>query len=282
MQGPAGPDHRDSIPVRVFRAFKRSFSNFKMSVPKLGIAQALLIEAGFFAWIVRLNSRRVWKLTPPQTVHPLSFRPGTSDFEVLRQVFVEEQYGDAIPAGTASATIIDCGANAGYSSAYFLGRYANSRVIAVEPEPSNYELCKANLQAYGDRAKVLAVGVWSSCCDLVIENPLMSREKWSFSLRVARPGEAGVPALDMDALIAASGADAIDLLKIDIEGSEREIFSDPGCHNWIPRVRNIAIELHGQECIDAFHSAMQRYKYDQSESGEITYARNISVLASNS
>jgi FkbM family methyltransferase len=35
----------------------------------------------------------------------------------------------------------------------------------------------------------------------------------------------------------------IDLLKCDIEGSERELFSD--CREWIGRVRNISIEVHG-------------------------------------
>ena len=60
---------------------------------------------------------------------------------------------------------------------------------------------------------------------------------------------------------------SIDLLKIDIEGSENGLFS-LGTERWLDRVRNLCIELHGEECERAFRSAMQGYRYEQARSGE--------------
>jgi hypothetical protein len=45
----------------------------------------------------------------------------------------------------------------------------------------------------------------------------------------------------MNTLIAETGIECIDLLKMDIEGAEREVFESG---EWISRVGAIAIELH--------------------------------------
>ena len=45
-----------------------------------------------------------------------------------------------------------------------------------------------------------------------------------------------------DILTAAGVVGPVDLLKCDIEGSERELFADP--ERWIGRVKHVLIELH--------------------------------------
>jgi len=49
---------------------------------------------------------------------------------------------------------------------------------------------------------------------------------------------------------------SIDLLKCDIEGSEREVFAD--CASWISRVRNLIIEVHGDYTPDQFMEDLRR------------------------
>ncbi len=66
----------------------------------------------------------------------------------------------------------------------------------------------------------------------------------------------------------------VDLLKIDIEGAEVELFRD-GSTAWLAQVRNIVIELHGGECELAFFRALAPYRYELSRSGELTFCRNI-------
>ena len=46
-----------------------------------------------------------------------------------------------------------------------------------------------------------------------------------------------------DLLNAANWHDEIDFLKCDIEGAERIVFAS--CRNWITKVRNLLVELHG-------------------------------------
>jgi hypothetical protein len=65
----------------------------------------------------------------------------------------------------------------------------------------------------------------------------------------------------------------IDLLKVDIEGGELELFS--GNTNWLTSVRNICIELHSADCERVFFDALKGFSYDLDRSGELTICRNI-------
>ena len=53
----------------------------------------------------------------------------------------------------------------------------------------------------------------------------------------------------MPDLIQSQDISQIDILKVDIEGAERALFSTPQ-DEWIKHVRTIAIETHGSQCLD--------------------------------
>ena len=72
-------------------------------------------------------------------------------------------------------------------------------------------------------------------------------------------------------MIELSGHERVSVLKIDIEGAERELFS-VGVNEWLDRVDNIAIELHGEDCAKLFFDAMSRTQMMLSTCGEITVA----------
>ena len=78
----------------------------------------------------------------------------------------------------------------------------------------------------------------------------------------------------MGSLIELGGAEAADLLKVDIERAELEIFGETA-KAWLPRVRNICIELHGPDCEEAFFSALADFDYELDHAGELTICRNI-------
>jgi hypothetical protein len=59
------------------------------------------------------------------------------------------------------------------------------------------------------------------------------------------------------------GSGKVDLLKLDIEGSESEVFG-PDAREWLPRVRNIAIELHGEANKARFFATLMGHRYDLS------------------
>jgi hypothetical protein len=75
--------------------------------------------------------------------------------------------------------------------------------------------------------------------------------------------------------MALCGAREIDLLKIDIERSELELFSRH-TGDWLPRVRNLCIELHDTDCRDVFFSALSSYTYTLRTQGDLTICQNLS------
>jgi hypothetical protein len=88
------------------------------------------------------------------------------------------------------------------------------------------------------------------------------------------PGQAAdLQATSIPALLEESGFAEIDLLKLDIEGAEAVLFS--GDCDWLGRVRNIVIELHGEACRQSFFDALSSYQYDLTTSGELTVCTRI-------
>jgi hypothetical protein len=82
---------------------------------------------------------------------------------------------------------------------------------------------------------------------------------------------ADVRGFDVGTLFARSGADRIDVLKLDVEGSEAEIFGRR--ETWLDMVGTIAIELHNEECRKKFFGALSPLQFDFVQQGELTFAR---------
>jgi FkbM family methyltransferase len=202
-------------------------------------------------------------------------RGNTSDRDVLRQVFVQREYEPA--ELTRPKMILDLGANVGYTSAYFLSRYPAARVLAVEPDPGNYAACCRNLKPFGQRARVIHGAAWAECTKLALDKgTYRDGREWATQVRRAAEtsAEAEIDAYDMPALIDLCGAPEIDLLKIDIEKSELELFS-LNTEGWLPRIKNICIELHGPDCEEVFFRALSNYSYEPGPPGDVTVCRNL-------
>jgi len=211
---------------------------------------------------------------------PIFMRTHTSDREVLAQVFIEEEYAPL--ALSRPQMIFDLGANVGYSSIYFLSTYPTARVLAVEPDPGNHAMCCRNLGPFGERASVLAGAAWPERTKLMLHRGSF-RDGREWTTQVKRPDvtEGPVPGGEVDAydiptLLDQCGAAEIDLLKIDIERSELELFSR-NTSAWLPKVRNLCIELHGPDCEEVFFRSLSGYSYDLLRSGELTVCLNLRI-----
>lgn len=187
---------------------------------------------------------------------PLACRGGSSDIDVFKHIYVIREYS-CLDDLDKPGLIIDCGANGGYSTVYLLNRFPQAKVIAIEPDPGNFDILSKNVEHYGERCEPIRAGVWSKSCGLMFSEEIFGDgREWAQSVREARPGEtAAVDAVDIGSILAISGQERISLLKIDIEGSESAVFS--GSHlEWLNRVDNIIIELHGDECTKIYLDAV--------------------------
>lgn len=208
------------------------------------------------AWIYELQKLRQslfgktsnYTLISNHSRFPLICRPNTSDIYVFEQIFVEREYA-CLDSLANVDLIIDCGANVGYSSAYFLTRFPEAKIICIEPDPTNFRLLEQNLAPYQDRVKSIRSGIWSHPTGLkILETPYRDGANWSVQVRESHVGEVPeMTATDIGTLLKESGADKISILKIDVEGAEAVIFAN-NYESWLSRVDNMVIELHDDSC----------------------------------
>ena len=181
------------------------------------------------------NKNRVISIRVPQSKFPLFMRPKTTDPHAFRQVFVKGDYDFPVPF--TPKVIVDAGAHVGYASVYLASRFPEVTIFAIEPELGNLEIYHRNLSKHG-AVKLFRGALWGSQTALDIANP--DADTWSFRMMESRTGESSVNTITMPEIITKVGD--IDLLKLDIEGGEKQLFEkDPA---WLARVRMVVLELH--------------------------------------
>src|SRR5262245_60653570 len=219
----------------------------------------------------------VFRVHPRWSMHPLFGRRYSSDLDVFDQIFIQREY-ECLDDLREVGLVIDCGANVGYSSAYFLSHHPKSRIIAVEPDPENFAMLRRNLAPYGTRVTLIHAGVWSHTTRLALsECRYRDGLEWSRQVRVFEPGDMeAIEGVDIGTLLKFSGQNRISLLKVDVEGVEKVIFS-ANYQSWLGRVDAIAIELHDDstfgDATGAFFTAIEGRGFNVSHSGELTICR---------
>lgn len=132
------------------------------------------------------------RVLPAILRHPLYVRRQTSDVKVYDQIFVEREYA-CLDVLEDIELVLDCGANVGYSSAYFLNQFPSARVVAVEPDGDNFEALVRNTAPYGARIRCLQAGIWPTAADLrlvVLDEAAKLGAEWAFQVRPCLDGEA--------------------------------------------------------------------------------------------
>jgi FkbM family methyltransferase len=184
------------------------------------------------------GSPRELTTTPPGSNHPVHLRLNTSDFCAYKDVLIcqEKQYDVGIP-DFSPKTIVDAGAHIGMASILFARKYPEAKIIAIEPEPSNFALLVKNVSPYRTITPIQAA-LWREDGEITLGES-DAHPKGAFQVVVG--GKERVRAITMDTLMHETGIRSIDLLKVDIEGAEKEVFES--CP-WIKNVGIIAVELH--------------------------------------
>ena len=202
----------------------------------------------------------------PELQHAVWVRPGTSDAATFDEVFVAREY-DLPFADLSPRHVLDLGANVGYASVLFAMRWPQASILAVEPETGNMELLKRNTGAYR-RVDALHAAVWSRPTHVVVENPGDAANSFRMTETVNGNG-ATIPAFTVEQLIDRLGCARLDLLKMDVEGAERDILRHAA--NWIDRVNVMIIELHDRMvpgCAEALYGALHGKHFRQEIVGQ--------------
>lgn len=212
--------------------------------------------------------------------NPFYLRLGTTDVLAFDQVFLEQEYD--FQTKSPPRTIVDAGANIGLASIYFANRYPDARIISIEPDEGNFKALQRNVAPYKNIIPLHAA-LWDKNEQISLVDPGLG--EWGFMTEGGGNGETHgkvrslVQALTVDRIMQDHGLEKIDILKIDIEGAELEVFRDTSA--WIGKVDAIIIELHERMkpgCKSSFYAGATGFD-DEWRKGENIYLTRGSYLA---
>jgi FkbM family methyltransferase len=245
----------------MFSIFQR-FSEYRTLFGPSGISLAL--RARFSSGPLEVETH------PTGFPHPLWIRLKTSDLPTLQKVWRDREY--AIRLKDEPSFIIDAGANIGIASIYFATKFPNARVIAIEPEEKNFALLERNTRPYANISPVKAA-LWNESGEVSLIDP--GQGPWSFQTRGDTPNSTiRVKAITIPDIQQKFSVRQIDILKIDIEGAEKEIFENAA--PWIDDVGVIMAETHDRfraGCSRALYLAAQQFDHEEHRGETVILAR---------
>jgi FkbM family methyltransferase len=189
---------------------------------------------------------------------------------MYQQVFVSEEYACTSALQVEPKSIIDAGANVGYTAVWFANRYPKAVIISVEPDEANYQLLVKNtwhLNNYRcDRS-----ALWGETSTLSMSNQKYRDGSACAQTVSVTPGD--VQAKTIADIIKFDSLEKPILVKIDIEGAESSVFLDDRSDSWLPNVYAVILEVHedsifGNPSMD-IENAMTRHGFSYVMSGEL-------------
>ena len=176
------------------------------------------------------------------------------DLFILYEILAFEAYSIAptLVAPHDVETIVDCGANIGIASLYFASAYPAARIYSVEADPENFAMLKLNTMSEPRIVPIHGCIVSEPQATVAFDN---RGPGWSCKVGQSDQisGQIEVTAITLDALLTNYSIVHVDLLKMDIEGAEREVFARG---QYLSKARHIIAELHGDYSFADFSAAV--------------------------
>lgn len=213
--------------------------------------------------------------------HPLFIRPGTSDSSAFYQVFVANEY--KFDLDFEPSFIIDGGSNIGLSTVYFKNRFSNTTIVAIEPDNGNVTMLRKNTEHYSN-VYIKHAALWNKNVNVRIYDKYdcghwgMVAEEFS---EKPEHGDEVVNSITISDIVKEFGVKRIDILKLDIETTEKQLFND-NYMEWLPLTKMVIIELHdwiSKGCSKPFFEAINKafVHYSFKQIGENTIIINEDI-----
>jgi FkbM family methyltransferase len=187
--------------------------------------------------------------------YPLRLRSAAGDLFIFYEVLLDEVYRVPVNALAPASVrwVIDCGANVGLSALYFAAKFPNATILAIEPMPENYRVMAASVK---HEPRIVPI---QACVAAQDGSRFMSTHLPAWGNKVAdAPTELEVPALSLASLMQRHAIERIDVLKVDIEGGEKELFEHA---QFLEKTDLVLIELHSPYSMQEFQRAIAPYGF---------------------
>ena len=196
-------------------------------------------------------------LAPLKKDRGFNVRLRTKDLEVYAQVFDNYQYSYR-PAKPVNC-IVDAGANIGCSAVFFARSFPGANIICIEAAKENYELLTRNCTAFPN-ITCLHAALWTMEGQVDVVD--VGLGEWAFRVRQLTPIPGEVPsngkrvqAVTLREIMRTYSLNSIDILKVDIEGGEREVFAEGP--ELLEKVNVLAVECHDKWVPGCSRSVME-------------------------
>ena len=206
---------------------------------RLKAAQALFVERWNDYSPLKWQPDLQLTLTHGQRKWRLPMRMSSEDYAAFREIFLYGYYDHDLGQ---PHTILDLGGYCGYTALTLSARFPQARVAAVEPHPGNFAALTANVAMNKLPVKLF------QCAATVTDGPVSLYLGGGMTHGLAPThhstgGAITVDGLSVPTILNRLGWERIDLLKIDIEGAEEQLFR--ARQPWLAQVKTIIGEYHG-------------------------------------
>ena len=177
----------------------------------------------------------------------LTIRQNLWDARIVREIFFDKPYDRHFHL-PFQPTIVDIGGYIGDFSVYAAKYLKARRVVVYEPIAENFEILKRNVDGNGFGDRITAVNKAVGNVDELVLN-VQKKENDEVHVSAYWYPEAErrrIPCITLPDLLETHQLESVDLLKVDCEGGEYEIF--PSVPDRVfDRIRNIVFEYHRVE-----------------------------------
>ncbi len=171
--------------------------------------------------------------------------PDAADcLEAVVELWLERTYTAGFYRPADGDVIVDAGANVGIFAIQMARQNRRCRVIALEPFAENFQYLQANV------ARACPETV--TCCEVALgagfgkgHMQAVGTRSLDHVLRVDSSQADGIAVIPLSGLFDLAHTQEIDFLKVDIEGSEHDVFA-AATPELLGRFKRIAMEYHDQ------------------------------------
>ena len=172
--------------------------------------------------------------------HPFRIRLNNkADSATFNEVILRQEYLLKLPF--TPKTIIDGGANIGLTSIYLASRFPQAEIVSIEPDSENFKLLSDNTSRYPNITPIQSA-IWHTSTYLRVYDTGLGANSYRVEESAAEE-QGAFKAMGISDIIKQKGWDTIDVLKLDIEGSEKQVFAD-GYEEWLPKTKVLMVETH--------------------------------------
>jgi len=211
-----------------------------------------------FALLIGISGKKE-VITLPKLKRSIYLRKKTKDLETFEEIFLTNLYNTLLPI--EPKTIVDAGANIGLASLFFKIRYPDAEIVAIEIESNNAEIIKKNTDNFSN-FELMIKALYNTKSYFKIEDPYNATN--SFQIKEAASNESyDIESITLDEIIKNKNWETIDILKIDIEGAEKQLF-ESNYENWLPKTKVIMVETHDRmipKCSFTVMKAINEYNF---------------------